>query len=130
VRDRLCCVGPPRPSARERFTRAFSRKKQPRAQPEVNVLPTPVLVDPTAVPPATEVPPAATVTGGPPPAGGTLAAAPGTRTLRLAVSAEPSLVSQRATGPLFPPGADEVEAVEFEEVLLFTQSCRSKIMSP
>lgn len=89
-----------------------------------------MLVPPTAVLPATEVPPAATLTDGPPPAGGPLAAAAGTRTPRPAVSAEPSLVPQRATGPLFPPAADEVEAVEFEEVQLSTQSCRSKTVSP
>lgn len=53
-----CSAGEPRPSAGQRFKRMFSRKKESRAQPDVNVLPAPVLVPPTSVPPAPEGPPA------------------------------------------------------------------------
>lgn len=50
-------AGEPRPSAGQRLKRMFSRKKESRAQPDVNVLPAPVLVPPTSVPPAPEAPP-------------------------------------------------------------------------
>ena len=123
-----------RPSARARLARMFSRKKkpQPRAQPDVNVLPAPVLVPPTQVPPATEVPPPATAAreGHLPAAGAGGARAEMPRTPRPAVSPGPPLAPRRAAGPTVPTPAAEYEAVEFEEVCCLTRLafCTSKTL--
>lgn len=102
--------------------RAFSRKKEPRAQPEVNVLPAPVLVPPTSAAPAFEAPAPPEVSGataeGPPElaadAGRTREDLP--RAPQPAVSPAVPLPSQPATAAPATREAADITPVEFEEV--------------